>query len=145
MPSKIKIAKLLRDNRKHEFIIPEWFWKKSINSQVAILLLKHVIENANNPMISYKQLGAKISPEFNYHHLLGDPLGRISEVCKENALPYLSGVVINETYGIPGPGFFEYFYGHDERSWDKIHNECMANVISCRKWPELLKRIEMGR
>lgn len=134
----IKINKNMKRIKKEKMIIfPEYFGKKAIDYKVAELLLNHVINNLDNPVITYGELASKISPDFNPQNL-SEPLGNISDVCKENGLPLISGVVVNKDTGLPGEGFYTYFF--NERSmgeWKDIYRKCLSDVKSCTRWQEL--------
>ena len=81
-------------------------------------------------MVTYKQLAAKISPDFNPRNL-GGYLGCISYECKENGLPLISSIVVNQDSGLPGEGFFNYYYKEKSMSdWEKIFEECKSDVIN---------------
>ena len=106
---------IIKTNRNVKYIedemitIPEYFGKKAIDYKVAELLLNHVINNLDNPVITYGELASKISPDFNPQNL-NEPLGNISDLCKENGFPFISGTVVNKDTGLPGNGFYKYFY-----------------------------------
>lgn len=124
-----------------EIIISEDFYKISLNLTVAEKLIKHVISNSNNPVITYGQLAAKISPDFNPRNL-GNYLGCISDECKENGLPLISSIVVNQDSGLPGEGFYNYYYGERPVSeWENIFEECKTNVMNCTLWQNLLDAV----
>ncbi len=124
-----------------EIIISEDFYKNPLNFTVAEILIKHVINNQNNPMVTYKQLAAKISSDFNPRNL-GGYLGCISDECKENGLPLISSIVVNQDSGLPGEGFFNYYYKERPMSdWEKIFEECKSDVINCTLWQDLLDAV----
>lgn len=137
---------LMEDVRKNykknkEIIISEDFYKISLNLTVAEKLIKHVISNSNDPVITYGQLASKISPDLNPHNL-GGYLGCISDECKENGLPLISSIVVNQDSGLPGEGFYNYYYGERLMSeWENIFEECKSNVINCSLWQNLLDAV----
>ena len=92
----LKVNKKIKDVRKlnKTIIIPEFFGNDPLDYMVAEELLKYVINNRKNPVITYGELALKISYDFNPQNL-NTYLWKISEICKENGLPYLSGIVVN--------------------------------------------------
>lgn len=135
----IKNNKKMTNIKKDKMIIiPEYFGRKSIDYKVAELLLNHVINNLDNPIITYGELASKISPNFNPQNL-SEPLGNISDLCKENGFPLISGVVVNKDTGLPGEGFYTYFFNERPmREWEDIFRKCLSDVKRCTRWQELL-------
>lgn len=134
----IKNNKGIKHIKNEKIIIPENFGKKPIDYKVAEVLLNYVINNLDNPVITYGELASKISLDFNPQNL-SEPLGNISDICKENGLPLISVVVVNKDTGLPGEGFYTYFF--NERSmkeWEDIYRKCLSDVKNCAKWQELL-------
>lgn len=106
--------------------------------------LKKLLENEyrKNPVITYGELALKISYDFNPQNL-NTYLWKISEICKENGLPYLSGIVVNKRTKIPGEKFFDCFYNEQPMSeWENIFNKCKSEIINCNLWQDLLDAIE---
>lgn len=133
------LSKNYRENR--EIRISENFYKIPLNYTIAEILIKHVISNQNDPVITYGQLALQISPDFN-PHILGDYLGYVSDECKKNGLPLISSIVVNQDSGFPGEGFYNYYYGERPmREWDQIFEECKLDVINCTLWQDLLDAI----
>lgn len=130
-----KISNIKKDKM---IIIPEYFGRKAIDYKVAELLLNHVINNLDNPIITYGELASKISLNFNPQNL-SEPLGNISDLCKENGFPLISGVVVNKDTGLPGEGFYTYFFNERSmREWEDIFRKCLSDVKRCTRWQELL-------
>lgn len=133
--------KILKNKKKDLIIVPEFFGKNQLDYTVAEILLNHVINNRNDPVITYGELAKKIDSDFNPHNL-GRYLGNISDVCKENGLPLISGIVVNKDSGLPGEGFYDYYYGgRPMNEWENIFEECKLNVISCTLWQDLLEAV----
>ena len=141
-PNKELMEALRKNYKKNkEIIISEDFYKIPLNFTVAEILIKHVISNQSDPVITYKQLAAKISPDFNPQNL-GDYLGCISDECKENGLPLISSIVVNQDSGLPGEGFYKYYYGERPMSeWENIFEERKTNVMNCTLWQNLLDAV----
>lgn len=86
-------------------------------------------------------MASKISPDFNPQNL-SEPLGNISDLCKENGFPLISGVVVNIDTGLPGDGFYKYFYNEMSMcEWEDIFRRCISDVKNCTGWQELLDAI----
>ncbi len=99
---KFKLIKNTREGYdKKEISISKNFKNCELNITVAEILIKYVISNRDNPVITYKELALKISQDFNRRYL-SPFLGNISNECKENGLPYISGIVVNKNTGLPG-------------------------------------------
>lgn len=139
----LKVNKKIKDVRKlnKTIIIPEFFGNAPLDYMVAEELLKHVISNKKNPVITYGRLAEKISPDFNPRNL-NLYLGNISDVCKENGLPLISSIVVNKETRLPGEGFYRYFYnGQPMSEWEEIFKKCKSEVIKCTSWQALLEAI----
>lgn len=132
------------NNKKQEknlIVIPDFFGKNPFDYIVAEILLNHVINNRNDPVITYGELAKKIDSDFNPHNL-GRYLGNISDVCKENGLPLISGIVVNKDTGLPGEGFFDYYYnGIPMKKWMDVFEECKYAVINCKYWQDFLDSV----
>ena len=139
---KFKLIKNTREGYdKKEISISKNFKNCELNITVAEILIKYVISNRDNPVITYKELALKISQDFN-PRCLSPFLGNISNECKENGLPYISGIVVNKNTGLPGEGFYKEFY--QERScgeWEKINQKCKSDIINCTLWQDFLDAI----
>ena len=102
------------------------------DKKIGIVLLKHILDNIYNPLITYSDLAYRANfasgPRALDHHL-----GALSLFCKENGMPLISAVVINKRDGIPGNGFFTYFYGDipEHKRYEKLDEE-YQNIIKCR-------------
>ena len=68
-------------------------------------------------------------------------LGNVSQLCADNELPYISGVVVNKDTRIPGDGFFEFFYNIPKGDLD-IFIKCKNQIIDEKRWIYLLNAIE---
>ena len=106
---------------------------------VAQKLITYVIENPENPCITYKEL-SQLCENKIHHRNLDEPLGEISNLCSENGLPLISSVVYNKNENRPGSGFFKYFFPQlSEKDWDKEFVKCVKQVKACKKWKEFIK------
>lgn len=76
---------------------------------IGVALLRYIVDHIYNPLISYGTLARKANFASG-PRALAPHLGNLSKFCQLNGLPKISAVVINET-GIPGNGYFDYFYG----------------------------------
>lgn len=101
--------------------------------KIGIALLKHILDNIYNPLITYSDLAYRANfasgPRALDHHL-----GDLSSFCKANGLPLISAVVINKRDGVPGNGFFTYFYGDipQHKQYEKLGEE-YQDIIKCRR------------
>ncbi len=128
--------------KQNNFIIPKDFKKIEINYLVATKLLRHVINNQNDPVITYSELTRKLPFEYNPRNL-DKPLGVISSICIENALPPISSIVVNKDFRLPGEGFYREFYsGRQVSEWKDIFEKCKSDVINCGFWQDILEAIE---
>lgn len=135
----IKRNSIRKENR---IVILEDFWKRPLNPIIAKELLRYVIRNQENPVITYGELALKISSDFNPQNL-NVYLGNISDICKENGLPLLSAIVVNKDTRLPGEGFYHYFYHEKPMSeWENIYKQCKADIVNCTLWKDLLDVIE---
>ncbi len=139
---KFKLIKNTREGYdKKEISISKNFKNCELNITVAEILIKYVISNQDNPVITYKELALKISQDFqplNTRFYLKN----ISNECKKNGLPYISGIVVNGYTGLPGETFYKDFY--QERScgeWEEIFQKCKSDIINCTLWQDFLDAI----
>lgn len=124
----------------NNFYIPQEL-EVSLNRQVALELLKYVVNNQNDPAITYGTLASKISDDFNPRNL-DKPLGVISSVCVQNNLPPISGVVINKELKLPGEGFYkEFFSARPMSEWEEIYQNNLLAIKNCILWKDLLDAI----
>lgn len=140
----LKVNKKIREIKQLNriIVIPEDFARNQLNYIVSTELLHHVISNQSAPEITYGELASKISADFNPRNL-NAYLGNISDVCKENGLPLISSIVVNKNTGLPGEGFYNYFYNEQPMTeWENIFNKCKSEVINCDLWQRLLDAIE---
>lgn len=134
----------LRDNNQSDrsIIISEKFLKNKINCIVLRELLKCIINNQSEPIITYGELASKISNDFNPRNL-NKYLLDVSDVCKENGFPLISSIVVNKNTGLPGEGFYNYFYKDQPmKEWENIYNKCKSEIINCMSWQKLLEAME---
>lgn len=109
----------------------------SLVIEVATVLLKYIIEK--NELITYKELTNRLSISVNPRNL-DHPLGCISNACKENGIPLLSVMVVNQETLMPGPGFFKYFFpGLKREQWDEKFVEMYHQVKKFRQWDKVLE------
>lgn len=110
----------------------------------------HVIQKNKEgapPIITYKELADRVGYELT-PRTIATFLGNVSDVCKENGLPYISGIVGNSETSMPGAGYYYYFYGisrSDIESQFKRYLEDLEKIKNCKYWEALLYRIENGR
>lgn len=127
--------------------IPDWFYDDARNIEVSTKLLLYVIEKLKKdlpPTITYKDLANKVGYGLT-PRTIDTFLGNISEVCKENNLPYISGIVVNGETQMPGVGYFHYFYGINKNDFDsqiKKFKEDYDKIVGCKYWGDLLFEIE---
>ena len=96
------------------------------------------------PTITYKDLANKVGHGLTAR-TIDTFLGNISEICKENNLPYISAIVVNGETLMPGVGYFHYFYGINKNDLDsqiKKFNEDYEKIVGCKYWDDLLHEIE---
>lgn len=127
---------------KTKIRIYEEFYNDDRNVDVALCLISHVIDNPDNPDITYGELAKKVGDNITARTI--QPfLGNISEVCKENGFPLLSAIVINKKEKMPGDGFYIYFFGKSDPEFKKSkYTECRNSIISFKKWEKLEYAIE---
>lgn len=136
-----------KGREENNIYIPEWFFDDDRNLIVAIKLLNHVIEmqkSHRNLSITYKDLNNVVNCGLT-PRTIEKFLGNISDVCKENGLPYVSGVVVNAETLMPGPGYFNYFYGikrDDLESQMKQFKVDYKKISKCKCWKDLLDKLQ---
>lgn len=126
---------------RRQFIVPEDLKKIPVNRGVAISLLKYVIDNQDDPVITYGDLTKKLP--FNYNpRNLDKPLGVISNACLANDLPPISSIVVNKGTRLPGSGFYREFYsGSSVDKWKDIFEKNKFAIANCAVWNEFLEAI----
>ena len=130
------------EEKQNNLIVPKDLKKIPINYWVATELLKYVIDNPDNPVITYGKLVEKLHIDFNPRNL-DKPLGVISSICKENNLPPISGVVVNGELRLPGEGFYkEFFPGRPVSEWEEIYKNNLFSIKNCTVWKEFLDAID---
>ena len=109
----------------------------SLVVEIAAVLAQCCIDS-ETPIITYGDLAKRLSPDISPRNL-DQPLGRLSDFCKEVGLPLLSVIVVNSDSYFPGSGFFKYFFPHaKQHEWEKIYIEQLNHVASYRQWDKLL-------
>jgi len=108
----------------------------SLTIEIAYVLSKQCLDN-ETPIITYGDLAKRLSRPINPRNL-DQPLGQLSDFCKENDLPLLSVIVVNQDTYFPGSGFFKYFFPQAKiTEWEKIFIEQLNIVSSHRQWGKL--------
>lgn len=78
------------------------------------LLLELKINN-EKALITYRDLAEKLAFDINPRNL-DNPLGVISDYCKEQGMPLLSTLVVNKETYMPGAGYFKYYYPNKKKN-----------------------------
>jgi len=108
----------------------------SLVIEIASVLAQCCIDS-ETPIITYGDLARKLTIPVTPRNL-DQPLGRLSDFCKENGLPLLSVIVVNQDTYFPGHGFFKYFFPQAKTiEWEKIYIEQLNLVASYKQWDEL--------
>lgn len=105
---------------------------------VAIKLLEHYLSSSEKT-ITYGKLCKRLKYDIN-PRVVEKMLGDVSFACKENGLPPLSAIVINQETGIPGSGFFEAYYPGlkvDEQYAKFI--EILNQILDYPHWDKVLE------
>ena len=130
-----------------DIYIPEWFRQDDRNVIVATKLLTHVIEKQKtkqNLTITYKNLASIVDCGLTCR-TIDSFLGYISDVCKENGLPYISGIVVNKETSIPGVGYYNYYYSIDKDDIEaqiKQFKDDYKTIEECIYWEDLLNKLQ---
>lgn len=111
-----------------------------ITKIIARVLLKQVIQNRYNPLITYGEVSERINDLVSAVGLK-PYLYEISDACKEVGLPLLSAIVYGKETGVPGPGFYNTYFPGTTEDVDKIRvlNSCLNDISACDNWSELMK------
>lgn len=130
---------------RRQFIVPEDLKKIPVNRDVAISLLKYVIDNQDDSIITYGDLVKKLPFDYNPRNL-DKPLGVISSACLANDLPPISSIVVNKDTRLPGEGFYKQFYLNInwQKDMQKIFEENKLAILNCTRWMDFLEAIEKG-
>lgn len=92
-------------------------------------------------LITYGDLARQLPFDINPRNL-DHPLGRLSDLCKENGMPLISSIVVNNDSYRPGAGYFKYYFpGSPEREWDDIFVEQLNKIKNYKGWESLLTLI----
>ena len=117
----------------HEFNDPD-------ANDVAIKILENLLTSSNGGLITYKELSRRVSFQTDPRHV-EKYLGFVSYACKENGLPLLSALVVNEQNMIPGDGFFKaYFPGKrmNENEKDELFMRIYNEIREYPHWDKVL-------
>lgn len=107
-------------------------------SEIAKVLAVQCV-NSEYPIITYGALAKKLSKPINPRNL-EQPLGELSDFCRQNDIPLLSVIVVNQETRIPGSGFFKYFFPNAKPTdWEKIYIEQLDSVTTYKHWNRLTK------
>lgn len=105
---------------RRQFIVPEDLKKIPVNRDVARSLLKYVIDNQDDPIITYGDLVKKLPFDYNPRNLV-KPLGVVSSACLTNDLPSISSIVANNDTRLLGSGFYcEFYSGSSVDKWKEF-------------------------
>lgn len=136
---KTRLPKL---RERFEFVLTDECYD-DLTIDTAVALLRHFISTGNT--IYYSDLAKKMTIPIESINL-NDPLGRISNACKENGLPLLSAVVINKENDMPGDGFYGYFFPQaKEEEWLEIYVKEFKKVSEYKHWDKVLEVFEGER
>ena len=106
---------------------------------IAEILLNR-IESSEKPddfLITYGELAQLLPYEINPRNL-DNPLGTLSNICKDLDLPLISTIVVNKDTFMPGAGYFIYFFpGIKEPQRVEIFLEQFNKVVECSDWASL--------
>lgn len=116
---------------------------RSLVVDVGKILLNHIehLGKYDDLPITYSDVANKLPYEFNPRNL-DQPLGTLSEYCKESGLPLISTIVVNKDTYMPGAGFFRWFFpGSKEAQWPEIFVEQYNRVKTCHEWSPLAEKL----
>lgn len=89
------------------------------------------------PLITYGELAKMLSHPINPKSL-DQPLCSLSSFCKQNSMPLLSVIVINQEKLYPGRGFFKIFFPQAKKDdWDAIYLQQYKLVTEYNNWDRL--------
>jgi hypothetical protein len=106
-------------------------------------ILLNRVKELKEPLITYGDLARLLPYEINPRNL-DDPLGNLSDQCKELGLPLISTMVVNKDTMQPGAGYFNYFFpGTKELRRIEIFIEQYDRVKKCRDWTALAEWLSL--
>lgn len=102
-------------------------------------IAKMLVEVAmNKGLITYGDISRKLNKAINPRNL-DNPLGELSLLAQDNGYPKISAIVVNQESGMPGAGFFNYFYGGISRDqWDRVWIKEINEIYEFDNWPSFL-------
>ncbi len=105
---------------------------------VAIKLLEYYLSSFEKT-IAYGKLCQRLKYDIN-PRIVEKMLGDVSFACKENGLPPISALVINQKTGIPGAGFFDAYYpGLKEDEQYAKFIEILNQILEYPHWDKVLE------
>ncbi len=129
-----------------DFVIPEEY-RSPESVEVAKVLLDFWLNNKEKIkcLMFYQELCNKLSFRVDCRHV-EKYLGDISFACKENGLPPLSAIVVNQSNCFPGAGFYKaYFPGQRVKADDRvvIWNKLFKEICNFPYWNKVLEKYKM--
>lgn len=104
---------------------------------IAEVLLNILINSKEEPLITYGELARNLPFDINPRNL-DQPLGILSDICKDYQMPLISIIVVNQDTYRPGNGYFKYYFpGTKENEWDRIFIEQFKRVKEYTNWKTL--------
>lgn len=119
----------------------------STTKKIAKVLLRQVINNKYNPLITYGEVSNRLNGEVAPENLKPF-LYVIADFCKDNNFPYLTAIVCTQKYGMPGNGFYKTYFpevGEDEKERMKTLNSCLNEIMEYNNWDELVECMELDK
>ena len=125
-----------------DFIINEKYMNPD-SIETAITLLTHYISSVSrgkDPLISYGELCKKIS----FHpspRCVDVYLGDLSYACKDNGLPPISAIVVNNDKRLCGDGFFKAYCTSTLKNEEKMKTwvEIISKIVNYPNWNDVLE------
>lgn len=105
-------------------------------------ILLNRVKKLKEPLITYGELAQLLLPTEINPRNLDDPLGNLSDQCKELGLPLISTIVVNKDTMQPGAGYFNYYFPRTkELRRIEIFIEQYDRVKKCHDWMALAERL----
>lgn len=122
------------------FMVPREYNDPEGND-AAIRIIENYLAGNNGGLITYKELCRRVGFPSDPRHI-EKYLGFVSFACRENGLPLLSALVVNEQNMIPGDGFFKaYFPGRrmKENEKDELFMQIYNEIREYPHWDKVLE------
>jgi len=106
-------------------------------------LLIELKTNKCKALITYGDLTSKLRYNINPRNL-DNPLGVISDYCKEHGMPLLSTIVVNKDTYMPGAGYFKYYFADKSKDeYEVIFKRELTKVREYKHWAQLAELLSI--